>query len=98
MLIALDFDGTYTADPELWDMFIENVRARGHEIIIATMRYAGREEKELLDYGLDKKVDKIIYTNRLAKKDEVRKQYDRYVDIWIDDNPGWLFANAIPPQ
>ena len=94
MLIALDFDGTYTADPELWDMFIENVRARGHEIIIATMRIEGMEEDAVLGFGLDKKVDKIIYTNRLAKKAAVRKQY-KDPDIWIDDNPDWLYEDAL---
>jgi len=95
MLIGLDFDGTYTADPELWDMFIATARSRGHEVIIATMRYEGKEEDLVLQHGLDKKVDKIIYTNRLAKKAEVKRQY-RYVDIWIDDTPEWLFEDAIP--
>ncbi len=94
MLIALDFDGTYTADPELWDSFIKDMKSRGHEIIIATMRYEGEEEAEILKYGLDKKVDKIIYTNRLAKKSAVQRQY-KHVDIWIDDMPEWLFEDAI---
>ncbi len=30
MLIALDYDGTYTADPGLWHPFIAASRARGH--------------------------------------------------------------------
>jgi len=94
MLIALDFDGTYTADPELWDLFIEHARAKGHEVIIATMRLEGMEEERVLYYGLDKKVDKIIYTNRKAKKVEVRRQY-KDPDIWIDDNPEWLFEDAL---
>jgi hypothetical protein len=58
------------------------------------MRLEGMEEEKVLYYGLDKKVDKIIYTNRLAKKDEVRRQY-KAPDIWIDDMPEWLFEDAI---
>ncbi len=93
MLIALDYDGTYTADPELWDQFISNARARGHEVIIATMRIKGFEEYDV-NRQLEGKVDKIIYTDRRAKKAEVIRQY-KNPDIWIDDMPEWLFEDAI---
>lgn len=95
MLIALDFDGTYTADPGLWDAFIENARARGHEVYCATMRNATIESKEVED-ALGGKVDKIIYTNRKAKKVAFRIQCGRNPDIWIDDNPDWLYEDALP--
>ena len=38
MLIALDFDETYTRDPEFWDIVIANATQRGHAVICATMR------------------------------------------------------------
>jgi len=94
MLIALDFDGTYTADPELWDMFIKQSRERGHEVIIATMRYADSLESVGVECILKDKVDRIIYTNRKAKKSSVRVQY-KDPDIWIDDNPDWLYEDAL---
>ena len=94
MLIALDYDGTYTADPELWNAFIENARDRGHEVIVATMRYK-ETEADMVEVSLRDKVNAIIYTNRKAKKTSVRQQFGRDPDIWIDDNPDWLYEDAL---
>ena len=77
MLIALDYDGTYTADPELWDWFIDRARQRGHEIKIATMRYP---HESIPDIGCE-----IVYTSRKAKFGCIP------ADIWIDDMPHFLF-------
>ena len=33
MRIALDYDGTYTADPDLWDKFINSCRDK-HDVWI----------------------------------------------------------------
>lgn len=94
MLIALDYDGTYTTDPELWDQFIANARMRGHEVYCVTMRYAETENEEV-ETNLGAKVDKIIYTNRKAKKAAFRIQCNKNPDIWIDDNPDWLYEDAL---
>lgn len=39
MNIALDYDGTYTADPDMWLRFVEEAQAAGHKVFIVTMRY-----------------------------------------------------------
>ena len=39
MLIALDYDDTFTRDPEGWLNFAKLMKSRGHEIIGVTMRY-----------------------------------------------------------
>lgn len=84
MKIALDYDGTYTSDAVLWDSFIRLAMSRGHEIVIVTMRYP----KEKIESNLE-----IIYTSRSAKK-LYCDENDLYFDIWIDDNPEWLFTNG----
>lgn len=73
MKIALDYDGTYTRDPEFWKVFIMSARIRGHEIAIVTMRFP--EEK------LDAGDLEVIYTSRQAKA----RHYQ--ADVWIDDMP-----------
>lgn len=93
MLIALDYDDTYTADPILWDLFIEQAKQRGHEVFCVTMRYADKESQEV-EENLGDKVDRIIYTNRKAKKVVFRMQCGRNPDIWIEDTPEWLFEDA----
>ncbi len=93
MLIALDYDDTYTADPDMWDQFIENARMRGHSIVVATMRYS-KIEGDDVRAALAEKVDLIVFTERKAKKQFLRNN-QIIPDIWIDDNPDWLYEDAL---
>jgi hypothetical protein len=90
MIIALDYDKTYTADPSLWDKFINDCKDKGHTVICITMR------KPILAEEIDRTifaVDRLYYTSRKAKM--VYAKLNRIdVDIWIDDKPGWLFDDA----
>ena len=91
MLIALDYDGTYTADPDFWQRFIVNAQGSGHEVICATMRYPS--EGDTICDTL-KTMVKIYYTSRQAKAKGLEAQ-NIFPTIWIDDNPAWLFENAL---
>ncbi len=92
MLIALDYDGTYTADPDMWDRFIADARSRGHSIVVATMRCSNKEGDEVRT-TLGERVDLIVFTERKAKKQFLRNM-QIIPDIWIDDNPDWLYEDA----
>lgn len=85
MIIALDYDNTYTTDKEFWNDFIVNGKSRFHKIICLTMRHPHEKIEDM--------PCEIYYTSRKAKliwaKDNNIK-----VDIWIDDRPAWLFDNA----
>lgn len=81
MLIALDYDKTYTADPGLWDQFIKLAVDRGHEVRIATMRFP---EESIEGLSIP-----ITYTSRKAKFGCMP------ADIWIDDTPQYLFQDAM---
>ena len=93
LTIALDYDGTYTADKEMWNVFIHQATLRGHEVIVATMRYEATEGEDV-KRDLEANVSRIIFTERKAKKAAVRMAY-KDPDIWIDDNPEWLFEDAL---
>ena len=80
MLLALDYDKTYTADPAMWDDFIQLAQDYGHEVKIVTMRYPNEAI-----YGLP--ID-IVYTSRKAKSTVFK------ADIWIDDSPAWIFQDS----
>lgn len=73
--IALDYDGTYTADRGLWDEFIALARGRGHVVKIVTMRYENYKET------IKEPPCEVIYTARKAK------MMSYLADIWIDDQP-----------
>jgi hypothetical protein len=81
MLIALDYDGTYTEDPVLWDDFIVKAKSSGHDVKILTMRYP----HEPIDIdGIE-----VIYTSRKAKYGYIP------ANIYIDNEPGRLFSDSI---
>jgi hypothetical protein len=88
MIIALDYDNTYTADPKLWDRFIKDAEANGHTVKIVTMRYPPGAD----DYPSETIKNapcEVIYTSRIAKAKIVK------ADIWIDDSPHWIFQDAL---
>jgi hydroxymethylpyrimidine pyrophosphatase-like HAD family hydrolase len=94
-LIAIDYDGTYTDDPEAWNKVIQVLQAAGHEVICVTMRY-GKSQAKLwrsAETILDLEGVMIYYTGRKAKKPWCEEQ-GLNVDIWIDDNPFWVVSDS----
>lgn len=89
MIIALDYDGTYTADPALWDAFIRSARQRNHQVHLVTMRH----ESEPVRLG--EQVDRVHYTDRKAKLQYMASKGIE-VQIWIDDQPRFILLSASP--
>lgn len=92
MLIALDYDGTYTAHPALWDSFITSAKKAGHTIICCTMRHEQTEGDEV-KLALKDKVDSIVFTGRVAKAKALNERGIN-PNIWIDDNPLWIYQGG----
>lgn len=90
-IICVDFDGTYTVFPEILEKTIELFKNAGHEVICTTMRY----EYEVTDMliKLQPKVSEIYFTGRKAKLPYLQ-QLGIFPDLWIEDNPEWLFADS----
>lgn len=84
MRISLDYDGTYTKDPVLWNTFCALAHRLGHEVVCVTMRYP----TEPIQVPVP-----VIYTSRQAKV-QFMEERDLKVDIWIDDRPYWLLNDA----
>jgi hypothetical protein len=80
--IALDYDGTFTADPALWLDFIGKAEAAGHDVVCVTMRYPHEAIPPAMPCD-------VIYTSRKAKAVAVK------ADIWIDDKPHWLLHDSV---
>lgn len=89
MLIALDYDGTYTVDPALWDRFVADARLRRHEVHVVTMRSASEPVR------LGCHVDRVHYTDRKAKR-PFMQALGLKVQVWIDDMPDFILASAAP--
>ena len=89
VLIALDYDDTYSTDPELWLAFVTSALARGHRVEVATMR--APHEHEDLDPRLVALIP-VNFCNGVAKKLALARK-GIYPNIWIDDRPDWIVGN-----
>lgn len=86
MRIALDYDGTVTADPVFWRVFVTLASAHGHEVHIVTMRSA----TEPIDHATASAVKgRVHYTCYQYKMPEMLRRGIAF-DIWIDDSPGMV--------
>lgn len=91
MRFSLDFDGTYTADPEMWKQWIALVTSLGHEVFCITYRPSHRMQKVHDSIGQVIGIDKCVSTGGTAKKKHVEK-IGLKIDVWIDDTPEMLIT------
>lgn len=89
MIIALDYDDTYTKDPALWLEYIDSALSRGHTVFLVTMR--SPIERDKLDPILLEKIP-AEFTNSHAKRPFMEAKGIN-VDVWIDDNPHYVDQN-----
>lgn len=84
MNLGLDYDGTYSADPEFWDSFVALAKAYGHKVYCVTARRETLENVQECDVpGV------LTYFTSLAPKDwYMREKRGIVIDVWIDDDPG----------
>ncbi|MCG8430999.1 MAG: hypothetical protein MJA29_07490 [Candidatus Omnitrophica bacterium] len=90
MIIAIDYDMTYTADPDLFDAFIGFAKMRGHLVVIVTSRKESECDHDQGIVGLVRKQVTIYCTNGKAKKHYLHTR-GVHPDIWIDDRPEFIF-------
>ena len=91
MIVCIDYDGSYTRMPELFDCIIGKCRGLGYTVVLATMRY--REEREPWLNELMKKVDQTVFTGRKAKLPFLHAMGIK-PDLWIDDCPLYLLNDG----
>ena len=92
MIIALDYDYTFTKDPEAWFAAMHYMALVGHTIIGVTLRYPS--EASDMDKRYDDLCDHIYFTSRVAKQSAMAV-HGIHVDVWIDDSPKWILNNAL---
>lgn len=84
MLLALDFDGTYTAHPEAWSLCLRAWRLCGVQVITVTARRDTLENRQAMQSaGVDWPI--IFAYDQPKKLAAIEAGYA--VDVWIDDNP-----------
>lgn len=82
MNIGLDFDDTFTEDPELWRQFVASCSARGHLVFVTTARFSNN----LADIERALPGIEVIASNG-GMKGVAAKAAGVTIDVWIDDMP-----------
>lgn len=89
MNIALDFDDTFTRDPDFWLNFILMCRNKKHTVYCVTAR-STRDSAEVFDaLGQFIGEENCYFTGMRAKKRFMFEQ-GISIDVWIDDNPFFI--------
>ena len=87
MVICIDYDGTYTRDPETWDMALLIFQQHGHRVYCVSARHQDELVEARTTIGYIIPPCNIVGTNGAAKRDYLFKEHGVYGDVWIDDNP-----------
>jgi acid phosphatase class B len=86
MIIALDYDQTFTLDPDFWREVIHKAKEKGHDIRVVTSRWPEKEP------GVCKIISQMftdipIHFTCKKPKRQFMKKLGLKVDVWIDDRP-----------
>lgn len=87
LLIAIDYDDTYTAAPELWRRFIAIAQSLGHTVVCVTGRDASMGTPGCLGEPDDLPPDVRVFITSGAAKRAYMEALGFKVDIWIEDTP-----------
>ena len=94
MNISLDFDDTYTRDPDMWNRFIELALNSGHNVYCITARADTKENKQEVYSTIGQLIgkDHCLFTDGLAKA-KYAYASDIQIDVLIDDLPSGVDNN-----
>lgn len=85
MNIALDYDDTYTAAPEIFDQVVKLFKAAGHDIRFVTIRSPECNNRDIFRAATELEIP-VVFTSA-KQKAHVCVDVAFPVDIWIDDQP-----------
>lgn len=92
---AVDYDGTFTAAPDIFLDFIRALQIAGHSVFIVTMRYPTETDgtKGDIDSRLKDLLVPIVCTSRTAKKAYCQSLGIK-IHVWVDDHPEAVYSDA----
>ena len=88
MNISIDFDDTYTRDPEMWNIVIAQMQISGHKVYCVTARQPNEYDTLEVYSSIGRIVgsDNCYFTSMQSKKNYMFSK-GIYINVWIDDNP-----------
>lgn len=91
MIVAIDYDGTYAAAPDIFNEIIKLFKDNGHTVICVTARPEIMGQPVLDSIG---KLVPVIFAGAEWKREAaLRRGYK--VDVWIDDSPDMIAKQVL---
>jgi hypothetical protein len=91
VLISIDYDKTWAADPVLWELFAKSAHSRGHRVILVTNRMDTPGNRKIVGENVSAFVDQIIFAGFWPKR-QAAAHFGLRPDIWVDDRPDTVDA------
>lgn len=85
MNIAIDYDNTWTTDPQLWAHFARSAKHWYHRVVIVTGRDGWSED---MDRGNIPRGIPVVFCSGRPKREAVGMK----IDVWIDDDPASIIG------
>lgn len=86
MNISVDFDDTYTRDPETWNKVIAVFQAYNHKVYCVTARQPSDSAEVYATIGHMIGAENCYFTSMQSKKNYMFSK-GICIDVWMDDNP-----------
>ena len=83
--ISIDFDDTWTLDPDAWEAVVVALQASGHQVYCVTKRYP-EQAQDIVDAMRPMQIP-IIYSAMGEAKDTSARVVGVVIDVWIEDKP-----------
>lgn len=92
LVIGIDFDGTISAAPELFRLFITSAVSHGHTVVVVTSRRGGERDLAHMRSVMPDLPAVVFAAGDWKRWAAVRAGYR--VDVWIDDLPEYIGPQA----
>jgi len=100
LTISVDFDRTFSADPELWGLFARQAVSGGNTVVMISRRENTPENQAIVRETLGQWADyfsRVLLIGTSTLKEAAARAAELVVDIWVDDSPHTI-TDRKPPE
>lgn len=92
-IFAIDYDDTFSKDPELWSGFISMANKAGSRVVCVTGRNDSQANRAELKSKLPTGVE-VYFAGSKSKREYMKSIGIESIDVWIDDKPERVVAGS----
>jgi HK97 family phage portal protein len=91
MTISVDFDRTFSADPQLWGEFARKAVADGNRVVMISRRPEADRGEVIASLGdFAESFSDVLLVGNDTLKDDAAQAAGIAVDVWVDDSPQFI--------